>query len=154
MRLFPVTAAIAGALAASLVMANPSSAISNRKPPNPIVCQAMSGNQFSPNVVSGCDRPGITGRSGTLKQCPTGTGTCIAWATGKEIDFTFSFTVPTTSRCGSGLVEVDVIGRARSASGAGTKRLVGTTVAYDACLTQQINVVIEGLVPGTSFTIG
>jgi hypothetical protein len=145
----------ASLMAVGPMSASPSAAAPSRKPPKPIVCLAMSGGGSAPQVVSGCNRRPITGLSGSLSQCPTGTGTCIAWATGKKIDFTSSFTVPPKSRCGDpGLVEVDVMGQVVSASGAGTKRLVGATVAYDACLTQQINVTTQGLVPGTAFTIG
>jgi hypothetical protein len=105
-----------------------------------------------PPVVSGCNRKGITGRSGTLTNCPI--GTCITWETGKEIDVTSSSTIPTTSRCPSNLTEVDSVGRVLTASGTGTKQLVGTSISYDACVTNQINVVTIELVPGTIFTIG
>ena len=161
MRQLRLTAATAGfVLVASLVaaapaVAAPSSAGSSRKPPKPIVCQAMAGGGSTAVVVSRCSRRGVTGLSGSLGECPTGTNTCITWATGKEIAFTISFTVPSESRCGSlGLVEADVVGTVSSASGANTKRLIGAPVTYDACLTDQINVSTDGLVPGTVFTIG
>jgi hypothetical protein len=161
MRRFRLTGALVGiVVAASLVAAapltaSPSSAGPIRKPPKPIVCLAMSGGESSPTVVSDCNRSGITARSGTLSECPTGTDTCITWAAGKEMDVILSFTVPTKSRCGNpGLVEVDAVGNVVGASGSGTKRLIGARVAYDACLTEQITVNTEGLVPGTAFTIG
>ena len=106
----------------------------------------------APLVVSGCNRQGITGRSGTLLSCPI--GFCTSWATGKEINFSFSYSGPSTSRCPFPLAELDVVGKVVSASGPGTKRLIGATVAYDACFAQQINVVLVELVPGTLFTIG
>ena len=71
------------------------------------------------------------------------------------MDYTSSFTVPINSRCAyPGFVEVDVVGKVISATGTSTKRLIGTNVAYDACVTQQINVITVGLVPGTTYTIG
>jgi len=103
-------------------------------------------------VVGRCDRDGITGRSGSLANCPA--GQCISWATGKSLDVSSSVTVPSESRCSSGLVEVDTVGKVVSGSGASTGPFIGATVAYDACLTQQINVVMVGLVAGTVFTIG
>jgi hypothetical protein len=134
-------------------VAGPASATPVRKPPKPIACQAMSSGATSPPVVSGCNRKGITGKSGTLTNCAL--GTCITWVTGKEIDFNASITVPTTSRCPSDLTEVDSVGKVISTSpGAGVKRLLGATVSFDACLSKQINVVTVELVPGTQFTIG
>ena len=66
----------------------------------------------------------------------------------------FSYSGPSTSRCPFPLAELDVVGTVVSASGPGTKRLIGATVAYDACFAQQINVVLVELVPGTLVTIG
>ncbi len=161
MRTVRLTATLAGvALVAGLVTAAPAGALPSsagptQKAPMPIVCQAMAGVGSSPDVVSQCTRRGVTGRSGSLSRCPTGPDNCITWATGKEIGFTFTFSVPSVSRCDRfGLVEVDVVGTVTSVSGASTKRLMGAAVTYDACLTNQINVSTEGLVPGTVFTIG
>jgi hypothetical protein len=97
----------------------------------------------------------MTGLSGSVSRCPSGTPTCITWATGRKLEFTLSFTVPPASRCGrSGLVEVDVVGQVVSGSGANTKGLIGAAVTYDACMTQQVSVMTYGLVPGTVFRIG
>jgi len=79
---------------------------------------------------------------------------CTSWSTGKTSNFTFSFSSPTTSRCPFPLAELDFVGKVASGSGAGTKRLIGATVAYDACFAEQINVVLVELVPGTLFTMG
>jgi hypothetical protein len=162
MKSFGPTAAAAGVLVAAaaggmlLTVPQPVSAATTPRPPKPIVCQSLT--QAGPNAdmaLNGCNRRGITGRSGTQTSCPTGSSTCITWATGKTIDYTSSFTVPSNSRCGgAGFVEVDVVGNVVSGTGAGTKRLIGATVIYDACVTQQITVVTVGLVPGTTFTIG
>jgi hypothetical protein len=149
--LIPLVAAIVAATPAGGVQ--PSSAAPTVKPPKAIACQSMSmSTPSAPLVVSGCNRRGITGRSGTLRSCPI--GICTSWATGKETDFTFSFSAPSTSRCLFPLAELDFVGKVVSASGGGTKRLIGATVSYDACFAQQINVVLVELVPGTQFTIG
>ena len=147
-------ALMAGVLAALLVSnlwSDPVSATSPRARKS-IDCQSMSSGVSTPQVVGGCNRKGITGGEGTLTNCAT--GTCIAWETGKQIGFTSTHTIPTTSRCPSNLIEVDTVGRVVSASGAGTKPLIGTATTYDACVTNQINVVTIELVPGTLFTIG
>lgn len=142
--------ALGALLVCVLWMADPVSAES-ASAPKPINCQSMSSGASTPLMVGGCSRKGITGGDGTLTNCAI--GTCIAWQTGKQIDFTSSHSVPTTSRCPSNLTEVDTVGRVISASGTSTKRLIGTAVTYDACVTNQINVVTVELVPGTLFTI-
>jgi hypothetical protein len=112
----------------------------------------MVSGASSAATVSVCDRRGITGSSGSLTSCPT--GQCITWATGKGFHLTYSYTVPNVSRCSPGLIEVDTVGKVVSVTGAGTKPLIGAAVTYDACLTNQINAIQIGLVPGTFFTIG
>jgi hypothetical protein len=147
--MFVVTATAAGAP----VDAHPSSAAPIPRPPKAIQCQALSmSTPSAPMVVSGCNRRAITGGSGTLVGCPV--GICTSWATGKATNFTVSFTTPATSRCAFPLAELDFVGSVVSTAGAGTKRLVGARVAFDACFAQQINVVLVELVPGTLFTIG
>jgi hypothetical protein len=143
---------VAATVIALPITADRASAVSIRKPPKPIECQAMASGPSSATTVNVCDRRRITGSSGSLTSCPT--GQCITWATGKGFHLTYSYTVPKTSRCSPGLIEVDTVGKVVSATGAGTKPFIGATVTYDACLTNQINVIQVGLVPGTFFTIG
>ena len=121
--------------------------------PKPIECTSMAmSSPAAPVVVSNCSRRGITGRSGSLLPCPS--GTCLTWSTGKETDFTSSFSAPSIARCPFPLAELDFAGKVVSVSGAGTKRFIGAPVTFDACFAQQINVVLVELVPGTLFTIG
>ena len=144
---------VAAIVAATAVGVQSSSAAPTQKPPKAIECQSMSmSNPSAPPVVTGCNRRGITGGSGTLLGCST--GTCISWSSGKASNFTSSFSSPSISRCPFPLAELDFVGKVSSASGAGAKRLIGATVAYDACFAEQINVVLVELVPGTLFTIG
>lgn len=131
----------------------PASAAPAPRPPRPIECTSMSMTiPSAPIVISGCNRRGITGGSGSPDSCPI--GFCIGWSTGKETDVTLTSSAPSTSRCAFPLGEVDFVGRAVAASGAGTKRLIGTAVSFDACFAEQINVLLVELVPGTKFTMG
>jgi hypothetical protein len=49
---------------------------------------------------------------------------------------------------------VDYVGTILSVSGNRTGQYLQKTIAYEACLTYQINVALVELVPGTLFTIG
>ena len=143
--------ALGALLISDLWVADAASAVSARTAPRPIDCRSVSSGVSTPQVVSGCNRKGVTGGDGTLTSCPT--GTCMTWESGKNVAFLSTTTIPTNSRCPPNLTEVDTVGRVLSASGAGTKSLIGGVVTYDACVTNQINVVTIELVPGTLFTI-
>jgi hypothetical protein len=110
---------------------------------HPIICRSMSGTSTGQVELSGCNRQGITGGSGTQLSCVP-TGSCpITWSTGKEVNFTFSRSSP-TNRCPFPV----------STSGSWTKQLIGGPVAFDVCFSTQIQVVLVELVPGTLFMIG
>jgi hypothetical protein len=105
----------------------------------------------APILLGGCDRPGLTGGSGTTYA--RGNPSPITWATGKKTNFDVSTLTFAPSRCpASAPTEADVVGAVVTVSGPGTKKLLGARVAFDACLTNFF-VTIE-LVLGTEFTIG
>jgi hypothetical protein len=142
-------------VAATIVAAGPLGVqTASAAPKPPIECQSMSeSNPTAPFMVSGCNRRGITGGSGTLGSCPIGTLTCLTWSTGSETNFTLSESSPSTNRCPAGLYENDFVGTVVSRSGYETKRLIGAPVAFDVCTPSLIHLLVE-LVPGTLFTIG
>lgn len=124
----------------------------------PITCTgAFQQSSSSPVHLSGCLPRGVTGRSGQFQRDANDPNSTLTWKDGHV--FTFgkgTVTVPSSSRCpsGSGTVEVDYVGTILSVSGNRTGPYLGKTIAYDACLTYQINVILVGLVPGTLLTIG
>lgn len=158
MRLLRLVAAMAGMpLAATIVAAGPLAATSASAAPTALVkCQSMQSEAYSssaPINLTGCSRPRVTGGSGTWG--PPGPPT---WSTGNETSFIIiSDTFPRPSRCPGAPIEFDAVGTIVSVSGAWTKRFLGDTVTFDACLIpvgpDPGGVATEGLVPGTSFTI-
>ena len=118
----------------------------------PIVCTAASQpTASSPVLVSGCDRRRITGGSGAFE----GNGPyTLTWASGDTFTFSKDSVTTPTSRCPSGTAEVDFRGTVLSGSGFRAHRFLGKTVAYDACLSVGLTVIVVELVPGTEFTIG
>jgi hypothetical protein len=158
MRLFRLVVAIAGMpLAAILVAAGPLGTQSASATPTALVkCRSMqseTNSSSAPITLSGCDRPRVTGGTGTW--APPGP---LTWSTGKETKFTItSETSFGPGRCRSAPIEVDAVGTIVSVSGPWTKRFLGDTVTFDACLVpvgpDPVGVATEGLVPGTFFTI-
>jgi hypothetical protein len=118
----------------------------------PIVCTAASQiTASSPILVSGCDRGRITGKNGSFE----GNGPyTLTWVSGDTFTFSKDSVTTPTSRCPSGSAEVDFRGTVLSGSGYRAHRFLGKTVAYDACLSVGLTVVVVELVPGTEFTIG
>ena len=118
----------------------------------PIVCTAESQlTASSPIVVSGCDRLRITGGSGSFE----GNGPyTLTWKSGNTFTFSKDSIAIPPSRCPSGTAEVDFRGTILSGSGFRSHRFLGKTVAYDACVSVGLTVIVEELVPDTDFTIG
>jgi hypothetical protein len=116
-----------------------------------IVCTGMQQPTTSPVLLTGCKPRGITGGSGQWD----GSGPyTLTWKTGKVLTFSRgSVTVVPSSPCPSGTAEVDFTGTVLSGSGRGTGKYLGRTVAYKACVSEQITVVVVELVPGTNFTV-
>jgi hypothetical protein len=118
----------------------------------PIVCTAASQlTASSPIIVSGCNRGRITGGSGSLE----GNGPyTLTWESGDTFTFSKDSVVTPPSRCPSGTAEVDFRGTVLTDSGFRAHRFIGKSVAYDACLSVGLTVIVVELVPGTQFTIG
>jgi hypothetical protein len=158
MRLFRLVGAIAGVpLAATIVAAGPLATQSASATPTALVnCRSMqseTNSSSAPVNLSGCNRPRVTGGSGTW--APPGP---LTWSTGKETSFTIiSETTFGPGRCRGAPIELDAVGTIVSVSGPWTKRFLGDTVTFDVCLVpvgpDPVGVATEGLVPGTFFTI-
>jgi hypothetical protein len=124
--------------------------------PLPLVkCRSMyseTNSDGAPIIVSGCNRPGLTGRY----RGGMWSGAQLSWSSGKETNFTIiSNSGPGRGRCPE--IELDTVGTIVTVSGPWTKRFLGDTVTFDACLAPMGPdpgyVVTEGLVPGTFFSI-
>jgi hypothetical protein len=152
MKLLKLVAALAGIPVAAAVMAVGPLGVhtASAAPKRLIECRSMAQSPSAPVEVSGCNRPGLTGGSGTQLSCPV--GVCLTWSTGKETNFSFTRSAPSTSRCPVTLYEIDVVGTVASVSGSWTKRFIGQPVAFAFCATNRAQVI--ELVPGTVFTIG
>ena len=142
-------------------LAVPAVALAARVPP--INCQSVQSESDSfsaPVVVSGCNRrPLTTGGSGTFSLLGSGPYP-ITWSTGRETTIQCAGTCGfppsgfrTPSRCTNPLTtEYDWVGSVATITfGVWTKRFIGDTVTFDACFTSSL--AIDGLVPGTLFTI-
>lgn len=114
-----------------------------------------------PAELSNCNRPRLTGGSGSNIQVGPGPYP-INWATGKEIAFNCGgnptpdcggppSSFPVSGRCPAGLTEFDFVGTVATTLGPWTKRYVGDPLLFDVCLTSGFGV--AELVPGTDFMI-
>jgi hypothetical protein len=117
-----------------------------------VKCRSMqSGSATSTVELSGCNRPLITGGSGTSNGFGTGPYP-LTWLNGKITDFsTVSSSLPSPSRCPAPLFELDFVGTVSHVDGPWTKRFIGATLAFDVCLTDSLG--ITGLVPGAVFAM-
>jgi hypothetical protein len=105
-------------------------------------------------MLTGCNRPLVTGGSGDF-QGGNGNGIdVLTWATGKVFDVQGSSVTRAHTTCPSGSAQVDFVGTVVSASGRWTPAFVHKTVSFDACLTIGLTIVVVELAPGTSFRIG
>jgi hypothetical protein len=115
-----------------------------------VKCRAMqSDSLFSTIQLSSCNRPRITGGSGTTDGLGSGPFP-LTWSSLKTMSYSaVSATTGSLTRCpDSTEPELDFLGTISSAVGPWTKRFIGATVSFDLCL----NAGIE-LVPGTAFTM-
>jgi hypothetical protein len=155
LRLRTLVVVVAVPVGATLLAGVPLAVPNASAAPVPLVkCSSMrseANSSSAPIALGGCDRPKVTGGSGTWS------GT-LTWSTGKQTNFVItSNTGPSLpGRCPYGF-ELDTSGVIASVSGPWTKRFLGDTVTFDACLAPMGPdpgyVVTEGLVPGTFFTI-
>jgi hypothetical protein len=164
MKLLRVVAALVGiAVGATVVAAGPLGVqTASAAPVHPVVrCRTMQSESNSLSALvelSGCNRPRITGGSGTNLLVGPGPYP-ITWKTRKETNIQCAglcgqppsgFRTP--SRCTNPLTrEYDWVGSVATVLGPWTKRFIGDTVAFDVCLTSSFG--IDGLVPGTVFMI-
>lgn len=129
-----------------------------------VKCQSMQSETDSvsaPILVSGCNRPRVTGGSGTsfaIGPAPFP----LTWSTGKQTNYNCGGTptpdcggppsgFPKPGRCAAPLIEFDFVGTIATTFGPWTKRFIGDTLVFDVCLTPSFGT--EGLVPGTRFEI-
>lgn len=121
----------------------------------PITCTAASQlNTSAPIVVSGCQRRMLTGGTGAIQGNGVNGQNVLTWRTGKSLTFSRDSATPVSpSPCPSGTAEVDFRGTVLSTSGRTTASFVGKKVAFDACLTVGLSVVVVELVPATTFTV-
>ena len=126
------------------------------RPFRPIVCTAASQlTTQSPTLVTGCDRPRITGGSGDFQENGVNGNDVLTWATGKVFNVRRDSAISVSpSPCPSGTAEVDFRGTVLSTSGKGTFVFLGKKVSFDACLSVGLTIVVVEIVPGTSFTVG
>jgi hypothetical protein len=154
MRLRKLVVALAGVpLAATIGATGPLAAPSASAVPLTVVkCRLMqSGSANSTVELSGCNRPLITGGSGTSNGFGLGPFP-LTWFNGKVTKFSsVSSSLPLPSRCPPSLFELDFVGMVSHVGGPWTKRLLGAPVAFDVCLTNSLG--IFELVPGTVFTM-
>jgi hypothetical protein len=150
-RMATVSVVASGWVALSLVSSGAASGSANSKI-RPIVCTAASQpTETSPVLISGCNRYKITGGHGSFD----GNGPyTLTWGSGSTFTFSKDSVATPPSRCPSGTAEVDFRGTILSGSGFRTHRFINRVVAYDACVSVGLTVVVTGLVPGTEFTIG
>ena len=124
-------------------------------------CQSMQSESDSVNapvILSGCKRPHVTGGGGAVSVVGIGPYP-IQWSTGKDLGLQCAVACGappsgfrTPSRCTNPLTrEFDWVGSVATSTGPWTKRFIGETVTFDVCLTSNFG--IDGLVPGTLFTI-
>lgn len=121
----------------------------------PIVCTGASQpNAPSPVLVTGCNRRGLTGGSGQIQGNGNNGDDVLTWRTGRLFTVqTDSVTRVPSSPCPTGTAEVDYRGTVVGGSGRGTKPFLGKVLAFDACLSVGLTVVVVQLVPGTSLTV-
>lgn len=123
--------------------------------------QSASDSVAAPIILSDCNRPRLTGGSGSniaVGPAPYP----ITWTTGKDINYNCGgdptpncggspSSYPVPGRCPSGLREFDFVGTVATTSGAWTRRYIGDPLEFDVCLTPSFGVV--EVVPGTHFMI-
>jgi len=120
-----------------------------------VKCQSMQSvpnSSVAPVELGGCNRPQLTGGSGTSSG--TGPGPYpIIWATQKSMDFVSSSSSPASiNRCPAPFIEFDFVGPITNVSGPWMKRYIGDIVAFDFCFDPNTGGVAE-LAPGTLFMI-
>ena len=117
-----------------------------------VKCRSMQSGDLASGVeLSGCNRPLITGGSGTSSGFGLGPYP-LTWSNGKVTDFnTASSSLPSPSRCPTPMPELDFVGSISRVAGPWTGRFLGAPVAFDVCLTDAL--AVAELVPGTVFTM-
>jgi len=163
-KLLRVVAALVGIAVGATVVAAGSLGVqtASAAPVHPVFkCRSMqseSNSLSAPIELGGCNRPRITGGSGTNLLVGLGPYP-ITWSTGKETNIQCAGIcgeppsgLRTPSRCTNPLTtEYDWVGSVATVLGPWTKRFIGDTVTFDVCLTSSGG--SDGLVPGTVFMI-
>jgi hypothetical protein len=117
-----------------------------------VKCRMMQSVSANSTVeLSACNRPLITGGSGTSNGFGFGPYP-LTWFNEKLTNFsTVSSSLTLPSRCPASLLELDFVGTVSHVGGPWTKRFLGAPMAFDVCLTDSLG--ISELVPGTVFTM-
>jgi len=120
--------------------------------------QSQSDDVSAPVELRACNHRLLTGGSGTMSLVGSAPFP-IQWSTGKGFGLQCAVACGrppsgfrTPSRCTIPQTrEYDWVGSVATNTGPRTKKFLGDAVTFDACLTSSFG--IDGLVPGTFFTI-